>query len=347
MPTVPDPSERAADPDWRPSSLTDVYTPEGIRAIMTWFERMRLYEKNGIDKAGAGLRRPEDLILGDEFLRPKARGRPWYLVDHVRSGGVEPIVPLEEAAPLAPVIRAGRVRKLSKGYHDRRVIDQLCDGHRNLSSCPAVTVLSANHSGALRFHEAVAKQFEDDSAPDRGWLQTVADETRPLELDLDGERVTITGFVATCPARVEPCNGVQQNDKVRTTTDKSWPKLEVLAPGSDELAVNPLIALDELAKSEFPTTKQFAAAVAIMMQAEPARDSGVSRGNAAAAAPHEHVHLWKIDLQSAYRYWHNHRSELWMYGKQWNGRGYLDCRTQFGDASIVQDFALHVVAEAA
>ena len=29
--------------------------------------------------------------------------------DHLRSAGVEPIVPLEEAAPLAPVIRAGRV----------------------------------------------------------------------------------------------------------------------------------------------------------------------------------------------------------------------------------------------
>ena len=28
-----------------------------------------------------------------------------------------------------------------------------------------------------------------------------------------------------------------------------------------------------------------------------------------------------------------------MYGKQWNGRGYLDCRTQFGDASMVQDFS--------
>ena len=47
----------------------------------------------------------------------------------------------------------------------------------------------------------------------------------------------------------------------------------------------------------------------------------------------------KIDLQSAYRYWHNHTHELWMYGKQWDGRGYLDCRTQFGDASMVQDFS--------
>ena len=28
-----------------------------------------------------------------------------------------------------------------------------------------------------------------------------------------------------------------------------------------------------------------------------------------------------------------------MYGKQWGGRGFLDCRTQFGDASMVQDFS--------
>ena len=143
-----------------------------------------------------------------------------------------------------------------------------------MSRCPPVTVLSANHSGALRFHEAVAKQFTDDSAPDVGWLQPVVEAERPLILELDGERVTLTGFVATCPARIEPCNGVQQNNKVRTTTDKSWPKLEVLPDGSDELAVNPLIALDELAKSEFPKTTQFAAATAVMMQAEPNDGAG-------------------------------------------------------------------------
>ena len=54
-----------------------------------------------------------------------------------------------------------------------------------------------------------------------GWLQPVVDAERPLVMELDGERVALTGFVATCPARIEPCNGVQQNNKVRTTTDKS------------------------------------------------------------------------------------------------------------------------------
>ena len=102
------------------------------------------------------------------------------------------------------------------------------------------------------------------------------DAERPLVLKLDGERVTLTGFVVTCPARIEPCNGVQQNSKVRTTTDKSWPKLGVLSDGSDELAVNPLIALDELAKSEFPKTTQFAAATAVMIQAEPSTASAGS-----------------------------------------------------------------------
>ena len=127
--------------------------------------------------------------------------------------------------------------------------------------------------------------------------------------------------------------------KVRTTTDKSWPKLEVLPDGSGELAVNPLIALDELAKSQFPRTIQFAAAAEVLMQAEPAPGQGVTRDGAAAAAKADFVYLWKIDLQSAYRYWHNHSSELWIYGKQWCGRGYLDCRAQFGDASMVQDFS--------
>ena len=131
----------------------------------------------------------------------------------------------------------------------------------------------------------------------------------------------ISGFVATCPARIEPFNGVQQNNKVRTTTDKPWPKLEVLPDGSEELAVNPFIAFGELAKSEFPKTTQFAAGVAVLMQAEPAVGvAGVTRDREAAASPADYVYLWKIDLQSAYRYWHNHPSELWMYGKQWGGR---------------------------
>ena len=110
-----------------------------------------------------------------------------------------------------------------------------------------MTVLSANHSGALRFHDAVGKQFADHSAEDVGWLQTVMSAETLMVLQLGEETVRISGFMATCPARIEPCDGVQQNSKVRTTTDKSWPKLEALPDGSEELAVNPLIALNELA----------------------------------------------------------------------------------------------------
>jgi site-specific DNA-cytosine methylase len=340
MPPVPEAGEFSPDPDWRPSVLTDVYTVGGIKRIMAWFEEMRRYEAAAVAKSGSGLTRPDDLVLDDEFVQPAARGRAWYLIDHIRTGGASPIVPLEEASPLEPAINAERVRLLGEDYHDKRVLDQLCDGHRNLSKCPPLTVLSANHSGALRFHDAVGKQFADDSSEELGWLQPVISAETPLILQLGDEKVKISGFVATCPARIEPCNGVQQNGKVRTTTDKSWPKLEVLPDGSEELAVNPLIALDELAKSEFPKTTQFAAGVAVLMQAEPAVGvAGVTRDREAAASPADYVYLWKIDLQSAYRSWHNHPSELWMFGKQWGGKSYLDCRTQFGDASMVQDFS--------
>ena len=111
--------------NWRPSALTGVYTPDGVRLIMGWFNEMQEYEDNGKHKSGSGLRRPTDLILGDEYVQPDAPGRLWYLLDHVRSGGVAPIVPLEEARPLAPVIDAKRVRGLGRDYHDKRVLDQL------------------------------------------------------------------------------------------------------------------------------------------------------------------------------------------------------------------------------
>ena len=66
--------------------------------------------------------------MGDEYVQPKARGRPWYLIDHIRTGGASPIVSLEEASPLAPAINGERVRSLGKEYHDKRVLDQLRDG---------------------------------------------------------------------------------------------------------------------------------------------------------------------------------------------------------------------------
>ena len=122
MPEVSDAASGVTNPDWRPKSITDVYTHKGVIKIMAWFEEMRVYELKGVAKKGSGLRRPDDLILDDEYVQPEARGRAWYLLDHVRSAGAKPIVPLEEAVPLAPVIRADRVRTLGEGYHDRRCL---------------------------------------------------------------------------------------------------------------------------------------------------------------------------------------------------------------------------------
>ena len=93
----------------------------------------------------------------------------------------------------------------------------------------------------------------------------------------------------------------------------------------------------------FPTTVQFAAGCAVLLQAEPEETrrlpTALERSAAAENSPEEHCWEWKIDLHSAYRFWANAKHELWMYGKQWGGKSYLDVRTQFGDASMVACFA--------
>ena len=83
MPPVPDANATTDDPDWRPTSLLDAYTGAGVRTIMDWFAEMEKYEADGRARGGRGLKRPDDLILGDEFVQPKARERPWYLLGHV------------------------------------------------------------------------------------------------------------------------------------------------------------------------------------------------------------------------------------------------------------------------
>ena len=93
------------------------------------------------------------------------------------------------AKNLPPVINARRARDLGVDYHDKRVLDQLDSGHRNMSRCEPITVLSANHSGALRFHEALDEQFEHDSSSEFGWLQPVVCDKTPLVLQLGDERV--------------------------------------------------------------------------------------------------------------------------------------------------------------
>ena len=83
-----------------------------------------------------------------------------------------------------------------------------------------------------------------------------------------------------------------------------------------------------------------ALALALALYRRPRRlPTAPERAAAAESSPEEHCWEWKIDLHSAYRFWANAKHELWMYGKQWGGKSYLDVRTQFGDASMVACFA--------
>ena len=75
MPPVPDANATVDDPDWRPASLLGVYTEAGVRTTMNWFAEMEKYKADGRARGGRGQKRPDDLILGDEFVQPKARGR--------------------------------------------------------------------------------------------------------------------------------------------------------------------------------------------------------------------------------------------------------------------------------
>ena len=77
MPEVSDAASGEANPDWRPKTITDVYTHKGVIKLMAWFEEMRVYELKGVAKKGSGLRRPDDRILDDEYVQPEARGRAW------------------------------------------------------------------------------------------------------------------------------------------------------------------------------------------------------------------------------------------------------------------------------
>ena len=70
MPAPAEAAQDASDPEWRPQTLTDVYTSDGIRRIVGWFEEMSRYESNDRSKSGGGMRRPNDLVLGDSFVQP-------------------------------------------------------------------------------------------------------------------------------------------------------------------------------------------------------------------------------------------------------------------------------------
>ena len=125
-----DPMPPFADPDWRPTQLTDVYTIDCITELMAWFEDMQRYEAAATVKAGFGLTRLDDLVLDDEYVQPAARGWPWYLIDHhgrrgadSTSGGGVAIDAGDQrrtgaiAGPRAPAINDERACVLGRGRH--------------------------------------------------------------------------------------------------------------------------------------------------------------------------------------------------------------------------------------
>ena len=135
-PTAP----AGGDPAWRPKHLTEVYTEEAVEQIVDWYSLMAEDETAGRLRRGKGLRRPPDLVLDEQSVQPAVRGRSWYLLDHIRSGGVLPILPIEESTVAPSVLEHERIERLGKGYHGRSAIEQLAEGHRNLSECETVSV---------------------------------------------------------------------------------------------------------------------------------------------------------------------------------------------------------------
>ena len=152
-----------------------------------------------------------------------------------------------------------------------------------------MTVLSASHSGAMRYHEEAGEQFDHGAHEDRQWLMAVKPVEKQLVVAIRGRLREFPVFVPVCPCRVEPVNGVPQGPtKVRVTTDKSWPKREIEIR---DLSANAWMDLDALGKVKFPRTAKFAAAAAIIGCAEPSADASPEVRAAAAAAEQEHRQL--------------------------------------------------------
>ena len=92
---------------------------------------------------------------------------------------------------------------------------------------------SANHSGALRFHDAVGKQFADDSAEEVGWLQPVVSAETPLVLQLGDERVKISGFVATRARQASAKCTVETREEGGANADRAPPRAHPEPPCYD------------------------------------------------------------------------------------------------------------------
>ena len=238
------PHEEVATPTQRPSSLEEMFESSWLVRIKKWMADAKQYELDGRKAGGRGVKRPADVEVPEEALRPQFRGHCWYFVDYLRSGGKMPIVTVNEAMWTAGQISPEAARSFGDLYGDDSVTDRLIAGHRDMSSAEKVTLLSVNHGGALKHWQALEKAFNDESNPEVGWL------LGPLD------------FLPCFPTRVEPCNGVAQGSKVRVTTDKSWPKPGMTAVKS----VNDGINLKELGQARFCRVVDFTRAAAMLRQ---------------------------------------------------------------------------------
>ena len=304
---APGRGSRPAPPKVRPKCIRAMFLDDWYDKIMKFAIDSLAYETagraGGKKRRGRGVKRPADVIVPPEALKPEYRGHCWYFVDHLKSGGKLPILTIEEAVFGKPTLSAEAAKLFGGIYGDASVTHTLVYGHHDNSQCERKTVLSCNHKGSLRFWQEVNATFEKESSVEVGWLHG------PLE------------FLPCFPCRVEPCNAVAQNSKVRITTDKSWPK------DGEVLSVNEGINLEKLGITKFCRVLDLSRAVAILLTAQPV-----------SASDDDTVYLWKIDLTAAYRQIHIDHDAVWNRGKSWCGKFYLDVRAQFGDASQVKSF---------
>ena len=106
----------------------------------------------------AGFHWPRPMKTGKrKYAQPEARGRAWCLLTTCGPRASRRSCRWKRRRRSRRSFEPAGFESSATSITISGCWDQLCDGHRNMSRCPRVTVLSANHSGALRFHEAAGK----------------------------------------------------------------------------------------------------------------------------------------------------------------------------------------------